>query len=131
VKFDTASVDLGKSPETITIHYRVFGKPKGNFVVGIRKASDDSFALIAEWLIEGNLSPNIIRTAVVEGVNTYPMLANDLLSIEYPASSTDGLEIATSTAQGNLSKFTSQQYTETYTNTPNPLAITIKARMVT
>jgi uncharacterized protein involved in outer membrane biogenesis len=55
------------------------------------------------------------------------MVANDKLSIEYPPTTTaeNTVQLLTSTTQSNPAGFTSQQYTGTYGNTTNPLALTI------
>jgi hypothetical protein len=59
--------------------------------------------------------------------NAYQMVANDVVSVEFPSSATDGLEISTNTAQGNPTGYTGRQHNGTaWSNTANPPAITIK-----
>lgn len=130
VKFDTAGSGLGKIPHAIILAYKVYGKPTGAIRMGIRKASDDSFQLIAEWPIEDTIrEANGIHVVTIQGHNDYAMVANDKVSIEYPSSATNGLSIA-SAGSNNISGFTSQSHSgSTYSNTANALAITINARV--
>lgn len=72
VKFDTGSGGLGSSPIAVTFKWRKYGNTSlitGLVSVGIRKASDDSFLLIAQWPVSDNPTATIgdtsIRTAVV------------------------------------------------------------------
>jgi hypothetical protein len=57
------------------------------------------------------------------------MLANDKISLEYQPDATNTIEIGTGTA-GLPSGFTSQQYTGSYTNTAQPLAISITSKVL-
>lgn len=130
VKFDTGGVGLDMIPYKVTIPYRRIGNPTGNISVGIRKASGDTFQLIAQWPVSEPKNIGII-TINVEGANDYQMLANDKLSIEYPPSSTDTIEVACSTTQSLPTDFTSQQYTGSYGATTNPLAVKITSKVLT
>ena len=55
------------------------------------------------------------------------MVTSDVVSMEFPSSATDGLEISTSTTEGNTTGYTGRQHNGTaWANTSNPPAITIK-----
>jgi hypothetical protein len=98
--------------------------------VGIRKALDDSFLLIAEWPVEFNQALiGVQQTAVVGGHNPYSIVAGDLISIEFPASSTSSIELPVSTSEAFPTNTVSQQYVSSWLNTASnrPLAISIKA----
>ena len=130
VRFDTGSSGIGKIPNTVVLAYKTYGRPTGIIRMGIRKASDDSFILIAEWPIEipATTAGKAYHTVTIEGHNAYVMVANDKISIEYPSNTLDGLSIAT--ADSSPSGFTSQSHNgSTYSNTANALAISINARV--
>ena len=129
VQFNTAGVGLGTIPYSITIPYRRIGNPTGNISVGIRKAAGDTFTLIGQWPTNGFIKSTPIITINVEGANDYAMLANDKISIEYPPSASDTIEVACGT--GLPSGFTSQQYTGSYGATASPLAVKITSRILT
>jgi hypothetical protein len=136
VKFDTGNAFLGSRPQAITFSYRRIGNPTGVIKTGIRKASDDSFIPISEWPAEytapgfGNNSN--LYTVRAEGGNSYAMVANDKISIEYTGTATAGIEILMNPQQANpVSLFTTQQYTGTYASSANALAATIKTKAIT
>ena len=140
VKFDSGSAGIGSIPYKIDIPYKRVGNPNGTLKVGIRKAAGDTFQLIAEWPIEklgqpwittgGGGGPNAIQFIhiSVQGGNEYAMLANDKISLEFPPDATNTIEIGTGT--GLPAGFTSQQYTGSYTNTAQPLAISITSKVL-
>jgi flagellin-like hook-associated protein FlgL len=133
VKFDTGNTFLGSKPVAITFAFRKIGNPLGVIRTGIRKASDDSFILIAEWPAEfSKHNANGIYTVTAEGGNTYAIVANDKFSIEYSGSATAGIEIAMNPQTANPTQTsTTQQYTGTYASAANALAATIKTRVLT
>jgi hypothetical protein len=73
VKFDTGNTFLNTTPIAITFSFRKIGEPTGVIKMGIRKASDDSFILIAEAPAEFSRNKNGIYTVTVGGNNTYSM----------------------------------------------------------
>jgi hypothetical protein len=128
VQFNTAGVGIGTSPYKVEIPYRRIGNPTGNISVGIRKATGDTFQLIAEWPVSEPKSSGIITIEVGQGfrtqiTNIYQMVASDKVSIEYPPFATDTIEIAC--GAGLPSGFTSQAYTGSYAATAQPLALKI------
>ena len=51
---------------------------------------------------------------------------NDVVSVEFPSSATDGLEITTNTTLGNPTNYTGRQHNVTaWSNTANPIAVRI------
>ena len=71
-----------------------------------------------------------IHITVQGGNNDYAMLANDKLSLEYTPDPTNTIEDGISTTQSNPAGFTCQQYTGSYGNTTNPLALTITSEVL-
>ncbi|SRR5829696_2862032 len=132
VKFDTGSSGLATMPAKITIPYKKIGNPTGFLRVGIRKSAGDTFQLMQEWPINGDYTVKQGWINVdVRGANEYQMLANDKVSLEHtPVSNDDTIAMAVSTTQGNPSGFTSQQYTGSYANTTNPLAVNIVSKVL-
>jgi hypothetical protein len=136
VKFDTGNTYIGSYPIAITFSFRKIGNPTGAIRTGIRKASDESFILIAEWPADYTRPGTIngIYTVTAEGGNSsYAIVANDKFSIEYTGTSaTNGIEIAMNPQTANPTQTsTTQQYTGTYASAANALAATIKTRMQT
>jgi len=132
VRFDTGNASLGTKPKEFTFYWRKLTlATSGNIVVCIRKASDDTIAAtLAEWPVEGpTWQVNELRTAIVGGVNNYEIVANDLLSIEFPS----GIEIAMNPGQANpVGLFTSRSYNGTaWSSTANAIAGKIKTRVET
>jgi hypothetical protein len=114
--------------KSVWVRFRKYGVPTGNITVGVRKASDDSLVTIGTWPIE-HFGPAATEQSFVVRLrsNTYQMVTNDVVSVEFPSSATDGLEISTSTTEGNPTGHTGRQNNGTaWSNTVNPLAIIIK-----
>jgi hypothetical protein len=131
VKFDTGNTYLSSFPLAITFTFRKIGNPLGVIRTGIRKASDDSFILIAEWPAEfSKHNANGIYTVTAEGTNTYSIVANDKYSIEYSGSATAGIELASSGSNPTQTA-TTQQYTGSYASASNALVATIKTKVLT
>jgi hypothetical protein len=129
VKIDTGNTNLGTNPIEVKFNFRTYGVASGLIRVGIRKASDDSFLLIAEHPIEFNQALiGVPQTATIRGANPYSLVANDKVSIEFPANATSGIELAVSTSEAFPTNTTSQQYSAgSWANTASnrPLAVTI------
>lgn len=49
IQHNTGGIGIGDIPFRVTVPYRRIGNPPFELRVGIRKAIDDSFTLIAEW----------------------------------------------------------------------------------
>jgi hypothetical protein len=127
VRFDTAG--LGISVKSVWVRFRKYGNPMGNITVNIRKGSDDSIAATIGTFPIQSLGTGGEQSFVVRNKfnNSYLMVANDFVSIEFPSSATDGFELSTTTTQGLPTGYTGRQYNgTTYANTTNPPAITIK-----
>jgi hypothetical protein len=130
VKINTGHTDLGTNPIEVSFKYRTYGAASGLIKVGIRKALDDSFLLVAEHPVEFNQALiGIQQTATIIGQNPYSLVAGDLISIEFPASSTNSIELPVSTSEAFPTNTVSQQYVSSWANTSSnrPLAVTIKA----
>ena len=95
---------------------------------GKSKASDDSLITIATWPIQ-QFGPAATEQSFVVRLrsNAYQMVINDVVSIEFPSSATDGLEISTSTTEGNPSNYTGRSHNGTaWSNSSNPPALVTK-----
>ncbi|MPZ07278.1 MAG: hypothetical protein GEU26_12830 [Nitrososphaeraceae archaeon] len=132
LRFDTGNTSIGSKPIEFIFYWKKISiATSGNIVVCIRKASDDTIAAtLAEWPVEGATQQvNELRTATVGGVNNYAIVANDLLSIEFPS----GIEIAMNLSQANpVGLFTSRSYNGTiWSSTANAIAGKIKTKVTT
>jgi hypothetical protein len=132
VRFDTGNTSIGSKPIEFTFYWKKLNiATSGNIVVCIRKASDDTVAAtLAEWPVEGaTWQVNELRMATVGGVNNYAIVANDLLSIEFP----EGIEIAMNPSQANpVGLFTSRSFDGTvWSSTANAIAGKIRTRVET
>ncbi len=129
VKINTGHTGLGTNPIDISFKYRTYGAPNGVIRVGVRKIADDSFVLIAEHPIQFNQALiGVQQTATIRGQCAYSLVAGDLISIEFPASSTNSIELPVSTSEAFPTNTTSQQYSAgSWANTASnrPLAVTI------
>jgi hypothetical protein len=129
VQHNTAGVGIGNIPFHVTFSYRRIGSPEGVLSIGIRKALDDSFQLLAEHPVIEPKSTGLIMTSI-EGFNSYEMLANDKISLEYEPNDTDTIELACGTSLPT--GFTSQSYDgESYAATTDPIAIKIRSKVLT
>jgi hypothetical protein len=134
VKFDSGNTFIGSSPQSIRFSFRRIGNPQGVIRTGIRKASDDSFILIAEWpaTFSEPGPANSLYTVTAEGNNTYSVVVNDKFSIEYSGTATNGIEILMNPLTANPTQTaTTQQYAGSYASSANALAATIKTRVLT
>ena len=116
----------------VLVRYRKFGSSdvSGNITVGVRKASDDSLVTIGMWPIASlGQTAGIEREFVVRNRfnQSYQMVANDIVSIEYPAG-TSGFEISQNSTASDPSGYTSRSHNGTTWSSAlsDPLAITIK-----
>jgi len=129
VRFDTGNASIGTKPKEFTFYWKKLTlATSGNIVVCIRKASDDTIAAtLAECPVEGpTWQVNELRTATVGGVNNYEIVANDLLSIEFPSG---GIEIAMNPSEANpVGLFTSRSYNGSAWSA-NAIAGAIKTRV--
>ena len=122
VRFDAGAGGLNTSVKSVWIRFRKYGAPTGNITMGIRKASDDSLVTIGTWPV-GTEQSFVVRLRS----NTYQMVHNDVVSVEFPSNATNDLEIPTSTTQDNPTGYTGRQHNGTaWVNTTNPPAIIIK-----
>jgi hypothetical protein len=129
IRFETGSAGIGTIVKSILVRFRKYGSPTGNITIGIRKASDDSLVTIGTFDIAA-LSPAATEQsfAVRLRSNTYQMVANDIVSIEYPSNTTNGFEISTHSVASDPSGYTSRSHNGTTWSSAlsDPLAITIK-----
>lgn len=109
VRFDAGASGLNQAVREVTVRFRKYGTPSGNATVGIRKNSDGTLISL------GTFAPNSAgsgeaATTISAPTNTYLMLANDRVVVEFPSSSTDGMELDQDDA-ASPSGYTSQQWT--------------------
>jgi hypothetical protein len=126
ISFLAGASGLNLSVKSIHVRFRKYGSPVGNIVCGIRKASDGTLVTLGTYPIE-SFPAGVEQTLIVRlRSNSYLMLTSDRVSIEFPASATDGLEISTNTTDGPVTNYQSQQWTGSWANTSNPISITVK-----
>ena len=132
VRFETGSAGLGTKVQSVLIRYRRFGTgATGNITVNIRKASDDTVAAtIGTWDIAALGATTGVEHEVVlrnRFNNSYQMVANDIVSIEYPAGAS-GFEVSQNSTASDPAGYTSKSYNGTIWSSAlsDPLAITIK-----
>ena len=108
VRFDAGADGLNTSMKSVWVRFRKYGAPTGNITIGIRKASDGSLVTtIGTWPIE-QFGPAATEQSFVvrPRSNTYQMVLNDVVNVEFPSNATDGLGISTSTTQGTPTGYT-------------------------
>ena len=128
IRFDAGASGIDSSVKSVWVRFRKYGNPTGNITIGVRKASDDSLVTIGTWPIE-SFSPAATEQSFVARLrsNTYQMVTNDVVSVEFPSNATNGLEISTSTTEGNPTGYTGRSHNGTaWSYTTDPPAITIK-----
>lgn len=125
VRFDASASGLNEAVTEVTVRFRKYGSPSGSATVGIRKNSDGTLITL------GTFTPNSFgsgeQTTTINGSsNTYQMLTNDRVVVEFPSNSTDGLELDEDTAS-SPSGYTSQQWTgSSWSSADNTIAMQIK-----
>jgi hypothetical protein len=129
VQFLTGASGLGIPVKSVRLRFRKYGLPTGPITVNIRKGSDDTIAAtIGSFDIQH--FPQGVETELSirnRFHNTYNMVANDSVSVEFPSNATNGFEITTHSTAGNPSNYTSRSYNGTaWSSTSDPLCITIK-----
>jgi hypothetical protein len=132
VRFETGSAGLGTIVKSVLIRYRKYGAPTGNITVNIRKASDDTVAAtIGTWSITALGEAAATEQQVVlrnRFATTYQMVANDIVSIEFPSNATNGFEISTNSVAADPSGYTSRSHNGSVWSSAltDPLSIVIK-----
>lgn len=130
VRYDAGASGLGVPVKSVWVFCRRYGNPTGNVTVNVRKGSDDTVASTIGTFDIRNISSSTQGSsfAVRNGSNTWNMVASDVVSVEFPSSATDGLEIALNTTVGLPSNYVGRIHNGTSwnANTANPPAIYIK-----
>lgn len=129
VRFDAGASGLNQKIQSVWVFFRKYGNPTGNITVNIRKGTDDTIAAtIGTWPITvGTAGATEQSFAVRNRSNTYQMVVDDVVSVEYPSSATDGFEITTNTTLTDPTNYTSRSFNGTvYATTANPVALYIK-----
>ena len=109
VRFDSGASGINEAVTEVTVRFRKYGTPSGSATVGIRKNSDGTLISL------GTFTPNSFgsgeqSTVISAPSNTYQMLANDRVSVEFPANASDGIELDEDTGS-SPSGYTSQWWT--------------------
>lgn len=129
IRFETGSAGLGTSVKSVLVKGRKYGLPSGNITVNIRKASDDTVAAtIGTFPIEAFPSNTEQSFALRLRANTYNMVANDIVSVEYPSNAVNGFEIANNNVVSDPSGYTSRSHNGSVWSSAltDPLAVVIK-----
>jgi hypothetical protein len=89
---------------------RKYGNHIRNITVRVRKASEDSLVSTGTWQITSFNNVQDSSFVVRNRQNTYATAVNDVVSIEFPSSATDGFTLLTNTSQGNPTGYTGRQH---------------------
>ena len=97
IRFDSGAA-IGEVVREVIVRFRTYGNPQSVSTtaptVTIRKGTDDSIAYSKWWDVTPFPTDSGEETETVDmSDNTYVMVAGDRVCIEYPASSTDGIEL--------------------------------------
>jgi len=92
IRFDAGASGLGQPVTEVVVRFRKAGSPSGSATVGIRKASDGTLVTL------GTFTPNSFgsgeQTVTINGSsNSYNMASGDVVSVEFPADSSDMIEL--------------------------------------
>jgi hypothetical protein len=130
VRIDAGSTAIGLPIKSVVVNGRKYGSPTGNITVGVRKALDDSLVTIGTVSMTTGFAGSAgsdFSFVVRLRTNAYSTVLNDVVSVEFPSSATDGFTILTNTSQGNPGTFTGRQHNGTiWSNSANPPSITFK-----
>lgn len=110
VRFDSGASGIGQAVTEVVVRFRKYGSPAGNATVGVRKNSDGTLLSL------GTFAPNSFgsgeqSTTINAASNTYNMVANDRVTVEFPSDSTDGMEMDEDDTGGSHSGYTCQSFT--------------------
>jgi hypothetical protein len=114
--------------KSVHVRFRKYGLPTGNITVNIRKGTDDTVAAtLGSYPVE-SFPANVESTFIVRlRSNTWNMVANDQVSVEFPSNATNGFEISANSVASNPTNYTGHSFNgTTWSNTSDPPAITIK-----
>jgi hypothetical protein len=131
VRFDSGASGIGEAVTEVVVRFRKYGTPSGNCTVGIRKNSDGSLVSL------GTFAPNSFgsgeQTATINASsNTYTMVANDRVSVEFPSNATDGMEMDEDDTGGSHTGYTCQSFTgSTWTTESSGIGMRIKTAPIT
>jgi hypothetical protein len=130
VRVDAGSTAIGLPIKSVVVNGRKYGNPTGNITVGVRKALDDSLVTIGTLSMTtgfAGAAGSDFSFSLRLRTNAYSTVLNDVISVEFPSSATDGFTILTNTSQGNPATFTGRSHNGTiWSNTTNPPAISFK-----
>ena len=128
VRMDASGSGLNQAVKSVTIRFRKYGLPTGNIIVNIRKGSDDTVASTIGTIPIEAFPQNVENEVVLRNRfgNTYQMIANDLVSVEFPSNATNGFEITTHSTASNPANYTGRSFNgSVYASTSDPLCIKI------
>jgi len=125
VRFNSGAPGLGEAVTEVVVRFRKYGTPSGSATVGIRKNSDSTLVSLGTFVPNSFGSGEQVATIAAPG-NTYAMLANDRVSLEFPGDDTDGIELDEDTG-ADPTGFESQEFSgSTWSNTSATLGFRIK-----
>jgi hypothetical protein len=126
VRFDAGASGLNEAVTEVVVRFRKYGTPSGSATVGIRKNSDGSLISL------GTFTPNSFgsgeqTTTINASSNTYNMVTNDRVTVEFPSNSTDGVELDEDDTGGSHSGYTCQSFTgSTWSTETSGIGLRIK-----
>jgi hypothetical protein len=128
VRLDSGASAIGLPIKSVWLRFRKYGLPTGPITVNVRKVSDDSAVLIGTFDIQ-HFPAEVEQSLVIRNRNnTYNMVVNDIVSVEFPSNAVNGLEITTNSVENNPTNYTGRSHNGTSWNASiaDPLCLIIK-----
>ena len=92
IRFLAGHALLGEAVTEVTVKFRKYGTPTGNATVGIRKSSDGTLVTLGTFT-PGSFGSGEQTTTISAPSNSYIMLANDRVTVEFTPGDTNGIEL--------------------------------------
>jgi hypothetical protein len=125
LRYDAGATGIGLAVRSVTVRFIKTGSPVGNVTINTRNAADTVTATIGTFNI-ASIGPagTEIGYAVRLRPNAVTLAQGDRVTIEYASS---GLDVTThSTASNPIQNATSQTFSGSYSNSADPLCISVK-----
>jgi hypothetical protein len=129
IRFNAGAGGLNEAVTEVIVRFRKSGTPSGSATVGIRKGSDGTLVTL------GSFTPNSFgsgeQAATISAAsNTYQMVSGDYVTVEFPANSSDFIELDQDDA-APPSGFSMHQWVSSWSSYPDTLAMKITTTAIT
>lgn len=123
VRFDTGASGIGEAVTEVTVRFRKYGSPSGTATVGVRKNSDGTLVTLGTFT-PGSFGSGEQEAVITDLSNTYNMVANDRVSVEFAPNATNGIELDENDT--GATNYTSQEWSGSSWATSNHIGMKIK-----